>query len=67
MTALGPPYPAPDNLTVLLSLLVLVGLAAALWWAVRRAASRLSRDPDRPTMIDTIDRSRRRVRPAAKP
>jgi len=44
MTRLVSRYAAPSDLTVLLSLLVLAGLAAALLWAVGRLAERLSRD-----------------------
>ncbi len=38
MTTPIPPYAAPDDLTVLLSLLLLAGLAAALLWGVGRLA-----------------------------
>jgi hypothetical protein len=44
MTTPIPPYAAPDDLTVLLSLLLLAGLAAALLWGVGRLAARLSRN-----------------------
>jgi hypothetical protein len=45
MTTPVPPYAAPSDPTVLLSLLVLAGLVAALLWAVGRLAEQLSRDP----------------------
>ncbi len=44
MTTLAVPYAPPSDLTVVLSLLLLVGLTAALLWAVGRLAARLSRD-----------------------